>query len=70
MTGHFTLGRRSLRLTGSYRAVILLRQLDIAPGGDLASTGLVKLWLRVQVLGPGESLRENTTANTNLALAA
>jgi hypothetical protein len=39
-------------------------------GGDLASTGSVMLWLRVQVLSPGKSLGKLTTANTELALAA
>ena len=39
-------------------------------GGDLASTGLVKPWLRAQVLSPGKTLGKNPTANNNLALAA
>lgn len=39
-------------------------------GGDLASTGSVKLWLRAQVLSPGKTLGKISTANNNLALAA
>jgi hypothetical protein len=39
-------------------------------GGDLASTGSVKPWLRAQVPSPGKTLGKITTANSNLALAA
>ena len=40
------------------------------PGGDLASTGLMKELQRVQVQSPGKTVWNDSTANTNLAMAA
>ena len=59
--------RRRSRLTwradpSSFRSVV--------HGGDLDSTGSVKLWLRAQVQSPGKTLGKIITANSNLALAA
>jgi hypothetical protein len=42
----------------------------VVHGGDLDSTGSVKLWLRAQLLSAGKTLGKITTANTELALAA
>ena len=44
--------------------------IPVAHGGDLDSTGSVKLWLRAQLLSAGKTLGKITTANTELALAA
>jgi hypothetical protein len=38
--------------------------------GRLASTGLVKEWQRAQVQVPGKTVWNDSTANTELALAA
>jgi hypothetical protein len=38
--------------------------------GRLASTGLVKEWQRAQVQVPGKTAWNDSTANTELALAA
>ena len=40
------------------------------PGGDLASTGLMKELQRVQVQNPGKTIWNDSTANTELAMAA
>jgi hypothetical protein len=40
------------------------------PGGDLASTGLMKELQRVQVQVPGKTVWNDSTANTELAMAA
>ena len=40
------------------------------PGGDLASTGLMKELQRVQVQVPGKTVWNDSTANSELALAA
>jgi hypothetical protein len=40
------------------------------PGGDLASTGLMKELQRVQVQVPGKTVWNDSTANSELAMAA
>ena len=42
----------------------------LEPGGDLASTGLMKELQRVQVQNPGKTIWNDSTANTELAMAA
>ena len=42
----------------------------LSPGGDLASTGLMKELQRVQVQVPGKTVWNDSTANTELAMAA
>jgi hypothetical protein len=49
---------------------IPIRLLFPPPGGDLASTGLMKELQRVQVQVPGKTVWNDSTANSNLALAA
>jgi hypothetical protein len=41
-----------------------------SPGGDLASTGLMKELQRVQVQVPGKTVWNDSTANSELAMAA
>jgi hypothetical protein len=43
---------------------------DSPPGGDLASTGLMKELQRVQVQVPGKTVWNDSTANTEMAMAA
>jgi hypothetical protein len=49
--------------------VIRLRYYSVTRG-RLASTGLVKEWQRAQVQVPGKTVWNDSTANTELALAA
>jgi hypothetical protein len=52
-----------------YRATVVPPIFPI-PGGDLASTGLMKELQRVQVQVPGKTVWNDSTANSELALAA